>query len=184
METTDFNNSYMTWSADPNLADTRKPGHKPWGNAARIMIDARCTILDSAGNLADELYLIAPCRAEWMYRETGIIQNPSGEYRQIFSEPHGLQKTVGKSLSEAGPITHGPAVSTDVFNWIEFTLNERPSRKLVTDQDVVDATMAYAPIVARTSSEVRTGASGTKAAPSAKPGARPAATCNARAATC
>lgn len=153
METTDFNTSFMTWSAPHNFADTRKPGHMPWGNAARIMIDARCTILDGDGKLADELYLIAPCRTEWMYQETGIIQNPSGEYRQIFSEPHALQKTVGKSISEAGPIAHGPAVSTDIFDWIEFTLTEMPSRRLATDQDVVDATMAYAPIVARTSFE-------------------------------
>jgi hypothetical protein len=150
METTHFDTSYMTWSAPHNVADTRKPGHMPWGNAARIMIDARCTILDRAGNLADELYLIAPCRTEWMYQDTGMIQNPSGEYRQIFSEPHALQKTVGKSISETGPIAHGPAVSTDVFDWIEFTLDERPSRKLATDREVVDATMAYAPIVTRT----------------------------------
>lgn len=153
VETTDFNNSYMTWSADPDLADTRKPGHMPWGNAARILIDARCTIVDSAGNLADELYLIAPCRTEWMYRETGLIQNPSGEYRQIFSEPHGLQKTVGKSISEAGPIVHGPAVSTDIFDWIRFDISSKPSTRLATDQNVVDATMANVPMVAKTTVE-------------------------------
>jgi hypothetical protein len=151
METTDFNNSYMTWSAPHNAADTRKPGHMPWGNAARIMIDARCTILDSAGNLADELYLIAPCRTEWMYRETGMIQNPSGEYRQIFSQPHALQKTVGKSISEDGPIAHGPAISTGVFDWIRFDIAAKPSTRLATDREVVDATMRNAPIVAKTS---------------------------------
>ena len=153
VETTDFNNSYMTWSANHNFADTRKPGHMPWGNAARIMIDARCTILDDDGNVADELYLIAPCRTEWMYRETELIQNPSGEYRQIFSEPHGLQLGVGKSISEAGPITHGPAVSTDAFNWIKFDIASKPSTKLATDRDVVDATMRNVPIIAKTSYE-------------------------------
>lgn len=143
----------MTWSANHNFADTRKPGHMPWGNAARIAIDARCTIFDASGNLADELYLIAPCRTEWMYRETELIQNPSGEYRQIFSEPHALQRSVGKSISEAGPIAHGPALSTDGFNWIRFSIASRPSRKLATDQEVVDATMANAPIIAKTSFE-------------------------------
>jgi hypothetical protein len=153
VETTDFNNSYMTWSANHNFADTRKPGHMPWGNAARILIDARCTIFDSDGKLADELYLIAPCRTEWMYRETELIQNPSGEYRQIFSEPHALQLSVGKSISESGPITHGPAVSTEGFNWIQFTISPKPSRLLATDKEVVDATMANVPIVAKTSFE-------------------------------
>ncbi|MCC6944183.1 MAG: hypothetical protein IT335_06375 [Thermomicrobiales bacterium] len=150
METTDFNTSYMTWSAEANLNDTRKPGHMPWGNAARIMIDARCTILDQDGSLADELYLIAPCRTEWMYRETELIQNPSGEYRQIFSEPHALQRSVGKSMIENGPIAHGPATSTNGFTWIRFTIQRRTSRRLPTDQAVVDATVANLPIVAKT----------------------------------
>lgn len=153
METTDFNNSYMTWSASHNFADTRKPGHMPWGNAARILIDARCTMLDREGNLADELYLIAPCRTEWMYRETELIQNPSGEYRQIFSEPHALQRSVGKSISEAGPISHGPATSTSGFDWIRFTITSKSSRPLATDREVVDATIANVPIVAKTSFE-------------------------------
>jgi hypothetical protein len=150
METTDFANSYMTWSAPHNFADTRKPGHMPWGNAARILIDARCTLLDGAGDLADELYLIAPCRTEWMYQVTGMLQNPSGEYRQIFSEPHALQKTVGKSITETGPIAHGAAFSTDVFDWIRFDIATKPSTMLATDRDVVDATMRNLPIVAKT----------------------------------
>jgi hypothetical protein len=150
LETTDFNNSYMTWSASHNFADTRKPGHMPWGNAARIMIDARCTITDESGAVVDELYLIAPCRTEWMYRETELIQSPSGEYRVIFSEPHQLQLTVGKWIDESN-VVRGPAVTTEGFNWIKFTINPKPATKLDTDQAVVDATMRNLPINARTS---------------------------------
>lgn len=152
VETTDFNNSYMTWEANHNFADTRKPGHMPWGNAARIMIDARCTLIDSDGTLADELYLVAPCRTEWMYRETEMIQNPSGEYRAIFSEPHKLQLGVGKHIEELN--ARGPAGSTDVFNWIKFDITARSSTRLDTDQDVVDATKHNVPIIAKTSFEV------------------------------
>ena len=152
VETTDFNNSYMTWSAEHNFADTRKPGHMPWGNAARILIDARCTLIDSDGKLADELYLVAPCRTEWMYRETEMIQNPSGEYRAIFSEPHRLQLGVGKHIEEVN--ARGPAGSTDVFKWIKFDVTSKPSTRLDTDQDVVDATTRNVPIVAKTSFEV------------------------------
>lgn len=139
----------MTWDIDANPNDTRKPGHMPWGNAARILIDARCTLIERDGTLADELYLVAPCRTEWMYRETELIQNPSGEYRAIFSEPHKLQLGVGKHIEEVN--ARGPAGSTDAFNWIKFDVVSKPSTRLDTDQDVVDATKRNVPIVAKTS---------------------------------
>lgn len=150
METIDFNNSYMTWSSNHNFADTRKPGHMPWGNAARILIDARCTITDDSGAILDQLYLIAPCRTEWMYRETEMIQNPSGEYRVIFSEPHKLQLTVGKWIDERN-VVRAPAVSSENFNWVKFSVNPKPAIRLETNQAVVNATMRNLPINARTS---------------------------------
>lgn len=150
METTDFNNSYMTWSSNHDFTDTRKPGHTPWSNAARIMIDASCTISDSSGAIVDELYLIAPCRTEWMYRETELLQNPNGEYRRIFSKTHALQRIVGKSIDESGPIQHEPAMSTDAYNWINFSIVPKSATVLDTDQAVIDATKRNVPINART----------------------------------
>src|SRR4051812_27860878 len=99
MRLTDFGNSYMTWIVDPDLTDTRVPGHMPWNNSARILIDARCTITN--GDKTEQFYLIAPCRTEWMYRDDTVIQNPSGEYRVIFSQERSL--SVGKHMTESGP---------------------------------------------------------------------------------
>lgn len=62
MQATDFGNSYMTWSALPDPTDTRKPGHKPWGNNARILLDARCVLTDGRTGESDEFFLIRPRR--------------------------------------------------------------------------------------------------------------------------
>jgi hypothetical protein len=149
VKVTDFSNSYVTWdiSADPD--DRRKPGHMPWGNAVRILIDARCTIIDAESGNEVAFYLIAPCRTEWMYRETELLQDPSGEYRVIFSQDH--QLFVGKSIAERGERA-GPA-STSVFNSLEFPVVTVPASPLPGYQDVIEATLQYVPIVARTTIE-------------------------------
>src|SRR6188472_4313741 len=111
VEITDFANSYMTWNAPADLNDKRKPGHMPWGNSARILIDARCTIIDEKNERVEELFLVAPCRTEWMYRETEMIQNPSGEYRVIFIQDRQLY--VGKKITEE--TARGKSTSTSWF---------------------------------------------------------------------
>ena len=126
VEITDFSNSYMTWNAPANLNDTRKPGHMPWGNSARILIDARCTIIDENNGTVEELFLVAPCRTEWMYRETEMIQNPSGEYRVIFSQDR--QLSVGKKISE--DTEREKSISTEWFNTLVFDIDLMPAKVL------------------------------------------------------
>ena len=41
MNICDFANSYIMWTVPPNPSDNRQPGHMPWGNSARIQLDAR-----------------------------------------------------------------------------------------------------------------------------------------------
>jgi hypothetical protein len=134
----------MSWSIGADLNDKRKPGHMPWGNSARILIDARCTIHDDANGTSLETYLIAPCRTEWMYRETELIQIPSGEYRVIFSQDRQIQ--VGKHIEETTPRTG--SISTSAFNTLEFAVRSVPAVALESDQAVVDATQRLVPIVA------------------------------------
>ena len=69
MDATDFSDSYVAWTAPHDPGDTRKPGHKPWGNSARILLDARCVLTDQRTDQSEEFVLIVPCRAEWMYQE-------------------------------------------------------------------------------------------------------------------
>jgi hypothetical protein len=145
MRMTDFGNSYMTWIVDPDLTDKRVPGHMPWGNSARILIDARCAI--TGGGKTEEFYLIAPCRTEWMYRDDTVIQNPSGEYRVIFSQQRSL--AVGKSMTESGPAPR--STTNERMKSLVFTIQEFPDvTVLPTDDDVIAATQANLPISAVT----------------------------------
>ncbi len=95
---------------------------------------------------AEEFYLIAPCRTEWMYRETELIQNPSGEYRVIFSQDR--QLSVGKWIDENRP--REGSMPTSGFTSLSFTIASLPATALPTDRAVVDATMQNLPIVAKT----------------------------------
>jgi hypothetical protein len=145
MSMTDFGNSYMTWIVDPDLNDKRVPGHMPWGNSARILIDARCSV--TANGKREEFYLIAPCRTEWMYRDENLIQNPSGEYRVIFSQDRSL--SVGKHITESGPAPR--STTNERMKSLIFTITEFPDvTPLATDDDVIAATQANVPISART----------------------------------
>jgi hypothetical protein len=145
MTMADFGNSYMTWIVDPDLTDKRVPGHMPWGNSARILIDALCTV--TKDGTREEFYLIAPCRTEWMYRDEGIIQNPSGEYRVIFSQDRSL--SVGKSMTESG--TASRSTTNERMKSLIFTIAEFPhASTLPTDDAVIAATEANLPISART----------------------------------
>ena len=146
IEITDFSNSYMTWNAPADLNDKRKPGHMPWGNSARILIDARCTIIDEKNETVEELFLVAPCRTEWMYRETEMIQNPSGEYRVIFSQDRQLY--VGKKIAEE--TARGKSTSTSWFTSLVFDIDLAPAKVLETNEAVVEATVKRVPIVAKT----------------------------------
>ncbi|MGH2550459.1 MAG: hypothetical protein ACRDHN_13780, partial [Thermomicrobiales bacterium] len=143
---TDFGNSYMSWSIGADLNDKRVPGHMPWGNSARILIDARCTLFDDSNGTSLETYLIAPCRTEWMYRENDLIQIPSGEYRVIFSQDR--QISVGKHIDELS--ARAGSIPTSAFNSLEFAIRAVPATALDSDQAIVDATLALKPIVATT----------------------------------
>jgi hypothetical protein len=136
----------MRWSIDADLTDTRKPGHMPWGNEVRILIDARCTIFDDAAGTQLETYLIAPCRTEWMYRENDLIQIPSGEYRVIFSQDR--QISVGKHIAEAN--ARAASIPTGAFNSLAFDITSKPATLLPDDQAIVNATKGLQPIVAIT----------------------------------
>ena len=145
---TDFYRSYMCWGIEPNLEDTRTPGHVKWRNEVRILIDARCTVTNDSTGVSEEFYLIAPCRTEWMYRDTELIQNPSGEYRVIFSDDR--QIYVGKSIHES-VLRHGASVSTSNFNYVTFKITENDA-ELLGDEAAILAETANGirPIIAKT----------------------------------
>jgi hypothetical protein len=146
---TDFSRSYVRWSIPPDPDDTRQPGHMPWGNSVRIQIDAACTITDESNGGRETFYLIAPCRKEWMYRETGLIMEPGAEYRAIFDRDRQLDVAMSAHLHGDRPLPS----STAGFTSLVFEISTLPATPLESDTEIVRATGGNAPIVARTSIE-------------------------------
>ena len=70
----DFANSYIG------------PYAREQNAGARIQIEAACTLIDETSGTSDTCYLIAPCRGENMYEESGLFKMPSYDWRAIFSE--------------------------------------------------------------------------------------------------
>ncbi len=154
---TDFYRSYMCWAVEPNPNDTRKPGHMPWQNWVRILIDARCTIHDERNGTSEEVYLIAPCRTEWMYRDTELIQDPSGEYRVIFTQDR--QLSVGKHIDESRE--RAGSVPTSSFTSLEFKITTVDATPLPDDAAIIEASQGMRPMVAKT--EIADAGSGMRA---------------------
>ena len=142
-----YERSYVTWTIPHNPNDKRVPGHKPWGNSARILFDARCVLTEDATGKSEEFFLVVPCRTEWMYQERNMIQKPSGEYRAMHSRER--YRSVG--LGMTAPVEAARSIrALDVFSAYEITVNEYPTvTPLTTDQAVVDATLAGLPIIAQ-----------------------------------
>ena len=138
----DYGKSYLLWSVPYNPRDERVPGHKPWGNSARILFDARCVLTDEGSGETDEFFLIVPCRTEWMYQEENLFELPSKEYRGVFSRTRHLG--LGVDIK--------PSVSVDDhFTSFEIVVSTVPRMTaLETDEAAVQATLQGLPLVAQT----------------------------------
>ncbi len=145
----DYARSYLSWSVPANLDDTRVPGHKPWGNAARILLDGRCRIIDNASDWSDDFYLVNPCRTEWMYQEENLFQIPNREWIGVWSKRRKMpfrthQVYSGEALNHSSP-TEG------VYNYLRFEVRGLTKcRELHSDEEVIEATLAGYPLVACT----------------------------------
>jgi hypothetical protein len=83
-----------------------------------------------------------------MYRDTGVIQNPSGEYRVIFSDDRQLY--VGKSIHES-VLRHGPSSPTSGFNYVKFKITENDAELLADEAAIVaESRDGIRPIIAKT----------------------------------
>ncbi len=69
----------------------------PFGNIARIQLEALIDVIDEAAGKTERFVLIAPCRSEWVYAEDHLFQLPSVEYRNIYSLTK--ERFMGRSLT-------------------------------------------------------------------------------------
>ncbi len=151
MQITDYGNSYIIWTSIRNQKDNRVPGHKPWENTVRALLDSRCWVTDESGNKT-EYRLISPCRTEWMYQEEVLWQQPNHEYCGIHSDTEFMAGHIRTGdLNRFGGDWRSVASVAERMKRHEFIIrNFSEARELASDAETVEATMTYLPIVART----------------------------------
>ena len=148
---TDYGNSYVHWTSIFNAEDTRKPGHMPWNNTVRILLDSRCWITDEAGQTR-EYNMISPCRTEWMYRSDILWQQPNYEFAGIYSATQWLVGHIrAGDENEFGGDWRVARNIDDCFSDFRTDARYHPQvEELENDEQVVAATLSSQPIVART----------------------------------
>ena len=148
-EVCDFHRSFMTWDF-PFRPDPRPHARHniPHGNMARIQLDAMVDVVSHHSGATERFVLIAPCRAEWVYAENQLFQLPNREYCNIYSltEQRGMecQITCSDQTSRGTPVSNDfRALKIDVRTYVR-------ARRLGTPAEIVEATAANLPLIART----------------------------------
>ena len=147
MQICDFANSYIRWTVPPDPSDTRQPGHMPWGNSARIQLDARCEIVTETTGKSEEFFLISPCRTEWMYRTDTLFQVPNHEYVGAWSRTEAIG--LGSMTKRIGNGETNRAISIkDAYTDFDLTIRHFPNARHLENADsVVQATVDNLPLV-------------------------------------
>ena len=98
-----FHASTFTWMGHPIKPD---PYYKYSGGfvgrfgqvyQVRFNLEAACQVLDEASGHVSEMFLGAPCRAEYTIASRNLFQVPSNEFRMAFSREHVLPIATGPS---------------------------------------------------------------------------------------
>ena len=143
MNAIDFANSYMTWLP----ARVQNPTVDQ-ANIARIQLDAACTLFDVRLETSETFYLVAPCRAERMYVDTPLFLMPNYEFAGVWGQDD-FQLIRTHWVSERDNREYG----LNRVRWADVRLDVRrlPSTRLLADSgQIVEATLANRPLVART----------------------------------
>ncbi len=118
------------------------------GNIARIHLDAACTLIDTRAGTSETYYLIAPCRAELMYRDTTLLQMPNYEFCGIFAADECLLiRTHWRSDRDNREYGRNRERFAAMHLDIRMHAQARP---LLTATEIVAATLANFPLIART----------------------------------
>lgn len=144
-----FQSSYMTWDLPPRPDPRPHARHNiPLGNKARIQLDAILDVVDESSGNTERFVLIAACRTEWVYAESGLFQLPSREYRNIYSLTE--ERSMGRGITYASEAARGRPV-TDSFRSLEIdVVRFAASRALDEPAAINEATENNIPLVGRT----------------------------------
>ena len=161
MHPLDYSRSYLRWTTAPTTSEGRTPGHMPYGNSVRILLDARARLIDRGSGTDEEFYLIAPCRTEWMYRDDSCIQQPGGEYRLAWAQRRDRALRFSRDLTDPDPEPQ-PVPIDERYLEIDYALTPLPNPRPAGDNAaLVAAAQSLDQVVVQT--EIRN-AAGTRRA--------------------
>ena len=156
MQICDYGISSIRWTAKHDPTDMRKPGHMPWDNSIRILLDSRCEIVDRLSGESEWFYLITPCRTEWMYRDDMLWKNdPNLEFVGIYSNKyyrHGHVQVQDK-LRAQQDLQIVKEIKVGLPDFEPTLVFYKHVEELTKDSEVIEATLNLIPIIAITSIE-------------------------------
>jgi hypothetical protein len=161
MKTVDFSRSFLTFRIDIEKKPPKTVTHKPPYslNNARIQLECRCRVTDNETGQLQTFVLGASCKTEQVGVERDIWLQPNADFVPIFSDTGFL--TI-KTYAQAGmQVDFYPPGSgkqpdrqtgdrADVFDDSRVDITEVEGVVLTSAKEVVDATLAGYPLVART----------------------------------
>jgi hypothetical protein len=124
------------------------------GNIARIQLDAACTVINDGTGERTTYYLIAPCRAERMYLDTSLLQQPNYEFCGIFSPDDCL---IIRTHWRSDRDNREYGRNNVRFAEVQLAIHAAAARELATAGEIVAATLDNAPLAARTRLEAPQG---------------------------
>ena len=162
MQVLDFYRSYIVFEMDyenkdpKTVSDMRQNTH----NRARIAIECRCEITEPGGTSV-EYFLGEGTKSERVgaNRELGIFTEPNAEFRPILSDEDTIllknwdknDKGIMLDPPSLGPQPERQVIKTrDAFHSYHFQLKQVDGIALKDASEIVEASQAGAPLVART----------------------------------
>lgn len=157
----DFARSYVTFRIDELKKPPKTVSHKPPFslNNARIQIECRCCIEEKATRDSQTFVLGASCKTERVGVERDIWTEPNADFAPIFSADRFLNlKTFARADIEVPLYPPGSGTQSmrqtglieDTFDSVHIDVAQREGELLASSQEIVEATLANDPLVART----------------------------------
>ncbi|MGZ0171182.1 MAG: hypothetical protein ACKVHE_16650 [Planctomycetales bacterium] len=157
---TDFAASFLTFRIDTDKKPPATVSHQPPYslNNARIQLECCCEVTEKVTGRSDRFVLGASCKTERVGVETDIWTKPNADFVPIFSASGFLNlKTYARAGEDVDLYPPGSGKQTDrqtglnqeVFDSAKIDIVERPGEILKSAREIVEATLANAPLIAR-----------------------------------
>lgn len=164
MKAIDFSRSFFTFRIDTEKKPPKTASHRPPFslNNARIQVECRCVVTEKESGQSQSFVLGASCKTERVGVERDIWTEPNSDFAPIFSDDGFMHiKTYARAGVEVELYPPGSGKQSerqsgkiaDMFDDVRIDIVERDCELLASKHEIVRATLANHPMVARTNIE-------------------------------